>query len=43
MKAGGRRIEPGVDAAEQHLETRRDDVAQALAGRRFQIGFTGPA
>jgi hypothetical protein len=37
MKAGGGGIQSGIDAAEQDLEARADDVAQALAGGGLQL------
>jgi hypothetical protein len=41
--SGGGGVKPGVDAAEENLEVRRDDVAQALACRSLKISLTGPA
>jgi len=43
VKTGRGGIETRVDAAEQNLEPRADDVAQALAGGGLQPGLIGPA
>jgi len=41
--AGGGGVETGVDADEQDLQAGRDDIAQALARGRLELGPTGRA
>jgi ribosomal protein L19 len=43
MVAGRRRVETGVDPAEQHFEARSNDIAQALVLRRLQVRRARPA
>lgn len=41
--AGRGGVKAGVDAAEEYLETRRDDIAQLLAARRRELCRARPA
>jgi hypothetical protein len=43
VEAGRRRVQAGIDAAEQDLQVRGDDVAQALAVRGAKLSRAGPA
>jgi hypothetical protein len=41
--SGPRGVETGVDADEQHLQARRDDVADALVFRSEKLRLARPA
>jgi len=41
--AGGGGVKAGIDATEEDLELRRDDVAQLLAARRRELRRARPA
>ena len=43
VKPGGGGIEAWVDAAEEDLQPRRDDVAQPFVGCGLEINLGGPA
>jgi len=42
MVSGCRRIEPGIDAAEQDPQVGRDHILEPLSRRRGELGLSGP-